>query len=81
MVLVILLTFTDDDILVCFCTLVGGPTLVCFRFVVSDSEASWIGSLMPLSALVGGLVGGLSLHRVGRKVTNPPTNFLDQIRR
>ena len=38
------------------------------RLKVSDSEASWIGSLMPLAALVGGLLGGLALHRLGRKV-------------
>ena len=50
---------------------VGGNS--CFRLAVSDSEASWIGSLMPLAALVGGLAGGLSLHRLGRKVINPPT--------
>ena len=39
------------------------------RLKVSDSEASWIGSLMPLAALVGGLLGGLALHRLGRKVS------------
>ena len=38
------------------------------RLKVSDSDASWIGSLMPLAALVGGLLGGLALHRLGRKV-------------
>ena len=35
---------------------------------MSDSEASWIGSLMPLAALIGGIAGGISLHRLGRKV-------------
>ena len=43
--------------------------LLSFRLKVSDSEASWIGSLMPLAALVGGLLGGLALHRLGRKVS------------
>ena len=38
------------------------------RLKVSDSDASWIGSLMPLAALVGGLLGGLALHRLGRTV-------------
>ena len=40
------------------------------RIPVTDSEASWIGSLMPLAAIMGGVLGGLSLHRLGRKVTS-----------
>ena len=36
---------------------------------VSDAEASWIGSLMPLAALAGGLSGGLALEKFGRKTT------------
>ena len=36
---------------------------------VTDTEASWIGSLMPLAALAGGLVGGPLLESVGRRAT------------
>ena len=36
---------------------------------VTDAEASWIGSLMPLAALAGGLSGGVALEKFGRKTT------------
>ena len=36
---------------------------------ISDTEASWVGSLMPLAALVGGLTGGTALDKFGRKMT------------
>ena len=36
---------------------------------ISDTEASWVGSLMPLAALVGGLSGGAALDKIGRKTT------------
>ena len=36
---------------------------------ITDTEASWIGSLMPLAALAGGLSGGLALEKFGRKTT------------
>jgi facilitated trehalose transporter len=43
---------------------------------VNDQEASWIGSLMPLNALLGGIVGGTIIERYGRKktimATGPP---------
>jgi facilitated trehalose transporter len=42
---------------------------------VSEQAASWIGSLMPLAALVGGLVGGPLLESVGRKRTILLTAF------
>jgi len=32
-------------------------------------QASWIASLMPLNAAVGGLVGGAAVERFGRKYT------------
>ena len=39
------------------------------RFVlqVTEETASWIGSLMPLSALAGGVAGGPLLETLGRK--------------
>ena len=40
-----------------------------FDFKVSKYEASWIGSLMPLAALAGGLIGGPLLEALGRKTT------------
>ena len=36
---------------------------------VTDSQASWIGSMMPLAALLGGLIGGVALEKFGRKTT------------
>ncbi|XP_067008375.2 facilitated trehalose transporter Tret1 [Anabrus simplex] len=36
---------------------------------VTMQEESWIGSLMPLSALVGGMAGGPLIELVGRKTT------------
>ena len=36
---------------------------------VTDSQASWIGSMMPLAALLGGLTGGVALEKFGRKTT------------
>ena len=36
-------------------------------FNVTDSEGSWIGSLMPLGALLGGPLGGLLVGRLGKK--------------
>ena len=40
-----------------------------FYLQVTKYEASWIGSLMPLAALVGGLIGGSLLEALGRKTT------------
>ena len=37
------------------------------RLKVSDSDASWIGSLMPLAALVGGLLLGSQCLLLGKK--------------
>jgi MFS family permease len=36
---------------------------------VTEIEASWIGSLMPLAALIGGFAGGPLLELLGRKLT------------
>lgn len=36
---------------------------------VNDQQASWIGSLMPLNALIGGIVGGSIVEKFGRKAT------------
>ncbi|XP_045468103.1 facilitated trehalose transporter Tret1-like [Harmonia axyridis] len=36
---------------------------------LSDVEISWIGGLMPLSAVFGGIVGGISIEFCGRKGT------------
>jgi len=38
-------------------------------FKVSEFEASWIGSLMPLAGLVGSIIGGPLLEALGRKTT------------
>ena len=32
-------------------------------------QASWVGSLMPLAALGGGLFGGTAIEKIGRKKT------------
>ncbi|XP_050440909.1 facilitated trehalose transporter Tret1-like isoform X2 [Adelges cooleyi] len=36
---------------------------------VSEEEGSWIGSLMPLAALIGGMAGGPLIESIGRKTT------------
>ncbi|XP_075238550.1 facilitated trehalose transporter Tret1-like isoform X2 [Lycorma delicatula] len=36
---------------------------------VTETEESWIGSLMPLCALVGGIAGGPLIHTIGRRTT------------
>jgi len=38
-------------------------------FGLTDSELSWVGSLMPIGALVGGQLGGFLMSRLGRKGT------------
>lgn len=43
---------------------------------ITDNQYSWIGSLMPLSALVGGLVGGQLIEILGRKRTIVLTDIL-----
>ena len=35
---------------------------------LTENEMSWVGSLMPLSALAGSLIGGYLLDRLGRKM-------------
>uniref|UniRef100_A0A1B6E2N3 Major facilitator superfamily (MFS) profile domain-containing protein n=1 Tax=Clastoptera arizonana TaxID=38151 RepID=A0A1B6E2N3_9HEMI len=35
----------------------------------TDEQASWIGSLMPLSALIGGMAGGPLIESIGRRTT------------
>lgn len=32
-------------------------------------QGSWIGSLMPLAALIGGMAGGPLIESIGRKTT------------
>ncbi|XP_043196353.1 facilitated trehalose transporter Tret1-like [Amphibalanus amphitrite] len=39
------------------------------RLKITDEQASWIGSLMPLSALCGGLGSGTLIEKLGRKIT------------
>ena len=39
------------------------------RIYAGEEQASWIGSLMPLTALVGGILGGFLLENMGRKST------------
>ena len=36
---------------------------------IEGEEASWIGSLMPLGALLGGILGGTLVEKLGRKST------------
>lgn len=36
-------------------------------FNITDAEASWVGSLMPLGALIGGPIGGFLISRLGKK--------------
>lgn len=36
---------------------------------VTDVEGSWIGSLMPFSALIGGILGGPMIESIGRRTT------------
>ncbi|XP_060658491.1 facilitated trehalose transporter Tret1-2 homolog isoform X3 [Drosophila nasuta] len=38
-------------------------------FSVSTQEASWVGGIMPLAGLVGGILGGPLIMYVGRKMT------------
>lgn len=38
-------------------------------FEVSPQMASWVGGIMPLAALVGGIVGGPLIELIGRKPT------------
>ena len=38
-------------------------------FGINDDQGSWIGSLMPLGALVGGPLGGLLIGKTGKKGT------------
>lgn len=37
---------------------------------IDGEEASWIGSLMPLGALIGGIIGGALIEKLGRKKTS-----------
>jgi len=39
------------------------------------SQGMWIGSLMPLSALIGGIAGGPLIEYIGRKKTILATAF------
>ncbi|KAF5281132.1 hypothetical protein FQR65_LT02998 [Abscondita terminalis] len=43
---------------------------------ISEEEVSWIGGLMPLGALLGGLVGGQMIDFLGRKCTIFVTNVM-----
>ena len=56
-----------------FITIKRNNSLTIFNYTfylqVTKYEASWIGSLMPLAALVGGLIGGSLLEALGRKTT------------
>ncbi|KAJ8923788.1 hypothetical protein NQ315_010370 [Exocentrus adspersus] len=46
------------------------------EFRIGGNEMSWISSLMPLGALVGGLCGGTAIEYLGRKWTILLTNTL-----
>lgn len=37
------------------------------KLQLSDTQASWVGSAMPLAALLGGLAAGPGLERLGRR--------------
>jgi len=39
------------------------------RIESNGDEASWIGSLMPLGAMLGGIIGGTLVELIGRKRT------------
>ncbi|KAK4871730.1 hypothetical protein RN001_015854 [Aquatica leii] len=43
---------------------------------ISDEEVSWIGGLMPLGALLGGLIGGQLIDYLGRKCSIFLTNVM-----
>ena len=40
-----------------------------FKLQISAEEASWVGSMLPLTALAGGILGGPLLEALGRKNT------------
>ncbi|SPP73539.1 facilitated trehalose transporter Tret1-like [Drosophila guanche] len=46
------------------------------KFLITPQQESWVGGLMPLACLVGGILGGLLIMYIGRKwtimVTAPP---------
>lgn len=45
-------------------------------FNIGDQEMSWVGGLMPLGAVIGGLLGGPSIENLGRKWTLLVTDVL-----
>ena len=48
---------------------VSMKTLESEYFPVSEQAVSWIGGIMPLAALLGGIVGGPLIDFLGRKTT------------
>lgn len=48
---------------------VSMKTLESIYFPVSEQAVSWIGGIMPLAALVGGMIGGPFIDVFGRKRT------------
>nr|XP_033341234.1 facilitated trehalose transporter Tret1-like isoform X1 [Megalopta genalis] len=69
------LTVSLGSMVVGYSSAYTSPALVSMRdnatatFEVTDQMESWIGSVMPLSALVGGIAGGPSIEYLGRKNT------------
>ncbi|XP_078049843.1 trehalose transporter 1 isoform X1 [Augochlora pura] len=69
------LTVSLGSMVVGYSSAYTSPALVSMRdnatatFEVTDQMGSWIGSVMPLSALVGGIAGGPSIEYLGRKNT------------
>lgn len=63
------------SLVVGFCSAYTSPALVSMTdrnqtsFEVTDQEASWVGGLMPLAGLAGGICGGPLIEYLGRKNT------------
>lgn len=69
------LSVSLGSMVVGFASAYTSPALVSMRdnatatFEVTDQTGSWIGSVMPLAALIGGIAGGPSIEYLGRKNT------------
>ncbi|XP_076280288.1 trehalose transporter 1 isoform X2 [Lasioglossum baleicum] len=69
------LSVSLGSMVVGYSTAYTSPALVSMRdnatatFEVTDQMGSWIGSVMPLAALIGGIAGGPSIEYLGRKNT------------
>ncbi|XP_017889015.1 facilitated trehalose transporter Tret1 isoform X2 [Ceratina calcarata] len=69
------LSLSLGSLVVGYSTAYTSPALVSMRadnntsFEVSTDMGMWIGSIMPLSALVGGIIGGPCIEYIGRRNT------------